>query len=33
MLAGEEETPWRAHAALLVASGDMDIAVQFGGFV
>lgn len=32
-LAGSDETPWNAHAALLVAAGDMDIAVQFGGFV
>ena len=32
-MAGADETPWSAHEALLVAAGDLDIEVQFGGFV
>lgn len=33
ILAGTEETPWSAHAALLVANGEFDLAVQFGGYL
>lgn len=33
VLNGARETSWSAHAALLVAQGEMDLAIQFGGFL